>query len=78
MKKLIITKKWIIDFLDQTQETGMGYLVCTVVTSSKKYERTVIVQNEETYTIIDVDGYDGIPFTEDDIKEIIPTHEKSD
>jgi hypothetical protein len=76
MKKLIITKQWIIDFLDQTQETGMGYLVCTVVTSSKKYERTVIVQNEETYTVIDVDGYDTIPFTEDEIKEIIPTHVK--
>lgn len=77
MKTLVITKQWIIDFLDQAPETGMGYLICTIVLSDgKEFERTVIVQNGDTYTITDVDGYDEIPFSEVGITKIIPTHDK--
>ena len=56
-------------------ETGMGYQIVTVkLRDGRKYKQTIV----DSGYITRVRGIDHIPFTEDDIAEIIVTHDKWD
>jgi len=72
---LALSRKW-IEFLVGQPETGMGYYVTSVILhNGKRYDRVVIVDSGH---ITCVKGYQDIPFRDEDIKEIIVTHDKWD
>jgi hypothetical protein len=69
---LQLSDKW-IDFLISRPETGMGYQICTIVLNNgMQYKQAVI----DSGFITKIKDIDGIPFSEDDIAEIVITHEK--
>ena len=54
-------------------ETGMGYQVVTVILKDgKKFDQVAVVEGQ----IADIRGRKDIPFTEEEIAEIILTHDK--
>ena len=56
-------------------ETGMGYQIASIVLKNgKRFDRVVIVGRN----ITQIKDTDGIPFSEDEIEEIIVTHDKWD
>ena len=62
-------------YLVSQPETGMGYQIVTVkLRDGRKYKQTII----DSGYITRIRGLDHIPFTEDDIAEIIVTHDKWD
>ena len=72
--KLKLSPKW-APMLERTPETGMGYWVVTIVLKDgRRYHQAVIDRGFVTW----IRGYGGIPFKEDDIEEIIVTHDKLD
>lgn len=67
-----LSSKWLKVLADKP-ETGMGYQVACILTQDgKKFDHAVIVEGR----ISQVRGYDQIPFCEDQITEIILTHDK--
>jgi hypothetical protein len=69
-----LSDKWIELILSQG-ETGMGYHVISVVLrDGRRYDKVVV----DGGFITRVKGYDTIPFTEEEIVEIIVTHDKWD
>lgn len=70
---LRLSSKW-ADFFRSQPETGMGYVIATVVLKDgRRYPRVAI-----TGGIIDsIEGYSSIPFVEAEIAEFVVTHDKT-
>jgi hypothetical protein len=67
-----LSKKWTQKLVNQP-ETGMGYqIVSIILNDGKRINQVVVLEGN----ITQVKGIDGIPFKEEDIKEIIITHDK--
>ena len=71
---LRLSDKW-CDFLVSQGETGMGYQACTIKLADRREFKQTIVDSGYITRIKDVEG---VPFVEDEIEEIIVTHEKWD
>ena len=69
---LQLSDKW-VQFLVNQPETGMGYQVCTIRLRDGREFKQAIVDSGFVSKIKDTDG---IPFSEDEIEEIIVTHDK--
>lgn len=69
---IILSKKW-SEYLSSQPETGMGYQVAKVILQDGTVHPQVMIVEGN---ITKVQGYDMIPFSEVDIKEIILTHDK--
>ncbi len=69
---LQLSDKW-VQFLVNQPETGMGYQVCTIRLRDGRDFKQAIVDSGLVTKIKDTDG---IPFSEDEIDEIIVTHDK--
>jgi len=71
---IILSKKW-LDYLSDKPESGMGYqIVSIVLKDGRRFDQVVIVEGY----ITQVRGFSDIPFVEDDIHEIVLTHDKWD
>ncbi len=71
---LALSNKWSQELAGQP-ETGMGYQVVSVIlTNGKRFDKVVIVEGN----ITQLKGITGIPFTEEEIAQIIVTHDKWD
>lgn len=69
---ITLSSKWATE-LASKPETGMGYQVVSVVLKDgKKFDQVAVVEGR----ITEIRGRADIPFAEDDIAEIILTHEK--
>jgi hypothetical protein len=69
---IALTGKWAAE-LASKPETGMGYQVVTVVLKNgKRFDQVVVVQGQ----VSGMRGRKDIPFGEEDIAEIILTHDK--
>jgi len=62
-----------LSFLVNQPETGMGYQVCTIRLKDGQEFKQAIVDSGFVTKIKDTNG---IPFSEDEIEEIIVTHDK--
>jgi hypothetical protein len=71
---LKLPEKW-INFLIDKPESGMGYQIVTIILNNGEIFKQVVVQ--EAF-ITQIRGYFEIPFKEEDIAEIILTHDKWD
>lgn len=71
---ITLSNKWEPKLVAQG-ETGMGYQIATVVLKDgRRFDRVVIVGAH----ITQIKDIEGIPFSEDQINEIIVTHDKWD
>ncbi|MGH2644691.1 MAG: hypothetical protein ACRDE2_12130 [Chitinophagaceae bacterium] len=71
---LKLSNKWSKILISQL-ETGMGYQVASIILKDgKRYDQAVIVGG----VITKIHNMASIPFKEEDIKEILVTHEKWD
>jgi len=69
---LKLSNKW-VDFLNNQPETGMGYQVVSVIQKSgMRYDRVIV----DSGYITRVKDISNIPFTVEEIEEIIVTHDK--
>jgi hypothetical protein len=69
-----LSPKWTKE-LAAKPETGMGYQVVTVVLrDGRKFEQVVVVEG----SITQIRRFQDIPFVEDEISQIIVTHDKWD
>jgi len=69
-----LSDKW-VNFLVSEPETGMGYHVVSVILADgRKYDRIII----DGGYITRIAEYEDIPFREEDIREIVVTHDKWD
>lgn len=67
-----LADRW-VEFLTNQPETGMGYWVVTaVLRDGRRFDRVVIVGD----LVTQIYGRGDIPFEEQDIAEIIVTHDK--
>lgn len=67
-----LSKKWIKELASKS-ETGMGYQVVTVILKDKReFCQTVVIDGQITL----IRNLDNVPFTEDQIDQIILTHDK--
>ena len=67
-----LSGKWARELLSAS-ETGMGYQVVTVVLNDgRRLDQVVVVGGR----ITEIRGYKDVPFTEDQITQIIVTHDK--
>lgn len=67
-----LSKKW-LNILLKEKETGMGYYIVSVILKTGTvFDRVVISDGK----ITKIFGEEGIPFQEQDIKEIKITHDK--
>jgi hypothetical protein len=70
---LHLSAKWTPFFLSHP-ETGMGYVIATVILKNgQRFDRVCVVGG----TILTVDNQSNVPFTEDQIAEFVVTHDKS-
>jgi hypothetical protein len=69
-----LSAKWTKELASQP-ETGMGYQIASIVLKDgRRFDQVVI----DSGFITRVKGMETIPFSEDDIREIILTHDKWD
>ncbi len=69
---ILLSEKWVRELVSKP-ETGMGYQVISVILKDgRKFDQAVVIEGQVT----EVRGYDDVPFCEDQIAEIILTHEK--
>ncbi|MGH7239687.1 MAG: hypothetical protein ACREHG_06430 [Candidatus Saccharimonadales bacterium] len=69
---LKLSDKW-IPVLTSQPETGMGYQIASVILrDGRKYHRVMIVGGYITRVV----DSDDIPFRDEEIQEIIVTHER--
>lgn len=69
---ITLTGKWATE-LASKPETGMGYQVVTIILKDgRRFDQVVVVQGR----VSGIRGRKDIPFTEDEITEIILTHDK--
>lgn len=67
-----LSTKWALE-LAEKPETGMGYQVVSIVLkNNKRFDQVIVVEGQ----ITEIRGRKDIPFTEDQIAEIIVTHDK--
>ena len=67
-----LSDKWVMGLV-RKPETGMGYQVISVVLKDgSRFDQAVVIEGQ----ITEIRGYDDVPFCEDQIAEIILTHEK--
>ncbi len=67
-----LSQKWLKELIDQP-ETGMGYQVVSVILKDgRRFDQVVIVEGRMTQ----IRGLNNIPFTEEQIADIILTHDK--
>ncbi len=67
-----LSTKWAME-LRSKSETGMGYqIVSIVLKDGKRFDQVAVVEGR----ITEIRGRKDIPFTEDQIAEIILTHDK--
>jgi hypothetical protein len=64
--------KW-VEAVKSLPETGMGYTVVSVTLHDGRVFRQAVI---DSGTLLRVRGMASVPFTEDDIAVIEPTHEK--
>ena len=70
---IMLSAKWA--WLSWKPETGMGYQIATIVLKDgRRFDQAVIVEG----LISEIRGRPDIPFIEEDIAEIILTHDKWD
>ncbi len=75
---LRLSKMW-VDHLAHQGETGMGCQVVTVILKDgRRIERVVVIQSELVSSIYGRRNGDDIPFTNEDITDIVVTHDKWD
>ena len=68
----ILTGKWVNELADKP-ETGMGYQVVTIVLKDgREFNQVAVVEGQ----VAEIRGRKDIPFTEEDIADIILTHAK--
>ncbi|MBS0548017.1 MAG: hypothetical protein JSR24_09715 [Proteobacteria bacterium] len=71
---LQLSSKW-AEFFNNQAETGMGYVITTVVLKDgRRYPRVPVIGG----CIGEINGEPTIPFHEDDIAEFVITHDKTD
>lgn len=69
---ITLSKIWASD-LASKPETGMGYQVVTVLLKDgRRFDQVAVVEGQ----ITEIRGREDIPFTEDQITQIILTHDK--
>jgi hypothetical protein len=69
-----LSAKWISELANKP-ETGMGYQVVSVILQDgRRFDQTAVVEG----IIAEIRGLGEIPFTEDQIAQIIVTHDKWD
>ncbi len=67
-----LSPKWAIE-LASKPETGMGYQVVSIVLKDgRKIDQVAVVEGR----ITEIRGRQDIPFTEDQIAQIVVTHDK--
>lgn len=67
-----LNDKW-VDKLVSQPETGMGYHVVSVILNDgRRYDQVIVNGGYVTR----VKGYENIPFNEEDISDIVVTHDK--
>lgn len=72
---LVLSEKW-REKLRRLPETGMDYQVVTVVLhDGRGFPRTIV---EGACCISAINGVEGVPFREEDIEDIVVTHDKWD
>lgn len=73
MKHLVEVPVAFRDQLQQSQESGFGYHVASVgLKNGKVFEQVAVSEG----CIIEVRGYDGIPFTANEIESIKVNHKR--
>jgi len=71
---IALSQKWTAQLSNQP-ETGMGYQIVSVIkTNGTRYDQVIV----DSGYITRVRGFNEIPFTGDEIHEIILTHDKWD
>jgi hypothetical protein len=69
-----LSRKWAPELLSQ-RETGMGYQIATIyLHDGTRFDQVAIVEG----IIAQIRGRKDIPFTEDQIVQIVVTHDKWD
>ena len=69
-----LSEKWASELAGKP-ETGMGYQVVSVILQDgRRFDQAAVVEG----VLAEIRGLQRIPFTEDQIAEIIVTHEKWD
>jgi hypothetical protein len=67
-----LSKRWLDELLSKP-ETGMGYQVVSIILNDgTRFDRAIV----NSGYITQIKDVQGIPFSEQDIKEIIVTHDK--
>jgi hypothetical protein len=70
-----LNSKW-SNFLHDRGETGMGYQVVTIVLrDGRRFEQVIVL---DSHLLGGIKGREDIPFGNDDIQEVILTHDKWD
>jgi len=69
-----LSSKWISHLIAQP-ETGVGYQVASVLLHDGRRFNQVVINGGY---ITQIRGLDDVPFQEDDIREILVTHDKWD
>jgi len=71
---ITLSQRWLAELIDKP-ETGMGYQIVSVVLSDgRRFDQVAVVEGR----ITQIRGLADIPFTEEEIAQIIPTHDKWD
>jgi len=69
---LKLSNKW-ASFFNAQPETGMGYVVTTVILKDgRRFERVCVIGG----IVSSIEGRTDIPFDESEIREFIVTHDK--
>lgn len=69
-----LSAKWVAELVEKP-ETGMGYQVVSIVLNDgRRFDQVGIIDGQ----ITEIRGRDDIPFTADEIAQIILTHDKWD
>ena len=69
-----LSSKWTA-MLEASAETGMSYQVVSItLKDGRRFDQVVIVGG----SVVQIRGMVGIPFSNDDIQEVVVTHEKWD
>ena len=69
-----LNDKW-VDKLVSQSETGMGFhIVSVILNDGRRYDQVIVNGGYVTR----VKGYENIPFNEEDISDIVVTHDKWD
>lgn len=69
---ITLPQKWLFELANKP-ETGMGYqIVDVLLNDGRLFKQVVVVEGQITL----IRGLDGIPFTQDQIADVILTHDK--